>query len=164
MTSRTRTPQSGEFERDTEQARLDADAAELRSRGMSYRAIAKAQDVSPSTAMDRVKRAIAAVPVEAVEHLRSTAGEQLDALTRTAFTILMTKHPMVSHGKVIPDVEDYGPKLRAIAELRRLNESRRKLYGIDSPVRVEHTVTTAMEQEILALAAEFAVVDPDSDH
>jgi ribosomal protein L29 len=166
MTARTdqaRTPRSGEFERDVEQARLDAEAAELRARGMSYRAIAKAQDVSASTAMERVKRAIAAVPVEAVEQLRLTAGEQLDALTRQAFAILVADHPLVSHGKVIPDAKDYGPKLRAIAELRRLNESRRKLYGIDSPVRVEHTVTTDMERQILALADELGALDPDSE-
>jgi hypothetical protein len=162
-TNQARSPRTGKHERDIEQARLDAEAAELRARGLTYRGIAKQQDVSVSTAMERVKRAIAAVPVEAVEQLRLTAGEQLDALTRQAFAIMMTEHPLVSDGRVIPGAQDYGPKLRAIEALRRLNESRRKLYGIDSPVRVEHTVTTAMEQEILALAADFGVLDPDSD-
>jgi hypothetical protein len=162
-TDRTRTPRSGEYERDTAQAEIDAEAARLRSQGMSYRRIGAEQSVSPSTAMERVKRAIAAVPVEAVNELRLTAGEQLDMLTVQAFRILATKHPMVSHGHVVPDVEDIGPKLAALRELRMLNESRRKLFGMDMPIKVDHTVTTDMERQILALAEELGAVDPDTD-
>jgi predicted DNA-binding protein YlxM (UPF0122 family) len=135
-----------------------ADAARLRAIGLSYRQIAERQGVSQSTAYDRVKRALAAVPVEAVRELRQVELERLDMLVAKAWQVLEDTHPYVTReGKVLEDLEDAGPVLQAITTLQRLSESRRKLLGLDAPTRTEITVTDQMTAEIERLAAELGV-------
>lgn len=158
-TKRTRTPRSGEFERDMEQARLDAEAAELRAQGMTYRAIGAAMGIDPTTARDRVLRAIDAVPVEAVAELRARSGARIEMLMFEAFKILTAEHPKVDHGRKIEGVFDQGPRIAAIREMRLLDHEYRQLFGLDMPTKLDLTVTTEMEREIMALAQELGLQD-----
>lgn len=130
----------GDFDTSLDHMELAADAARLRAQAKSYREIAAIQGVNVATAHNRVKRALAAVPVEAVADLRRVELERMDLLVAKAFDILEASHPYVSQGKVFYDLEDDGPKLQAIRELRQLSESRRKLLGLDAPIQHNLTV------------------------
>lgn len=162
MTTRTRT-ERGRFVRTLSQAETDAEAARLRGDGYSYRRIADFMGCTTATAHDRVSRALAAVPKEAVETVRAVWGERLTAAFVEAARILATDHVTVSHGKIIrgddgePLIDD-GPKLQAIAAIVRLSESARKLEGADVPVTQHHDVivehTTTLDAEIERLMAE----------
>lgn len=168
LTALTARDSMGRFTRTLDQAEIDADAARLRARGKSYRQIAAIMGCSAPVAHDRVRRALAAVPAEAVDELRTIEGERLDLLLQEAERILATNHVMVSHGRIIrgddgePLIDD-GPKLQAIAQLRFLSESRRKLTGADAPVKVETKVTieetTVMDAEIRELVEQFKAHD-----
>lgn len=157
--TRTRKPRAGTFERDTTQARIDADAASLRAGGATYRQIAEAQGCDLHTAHARVQRAIAAVPVEAVTELRLISGQRLDRAIAKAYSLAMADHPLVYRGRVVPGVLDRGPNIAALRELRMLDESKRKLFGTDVPQEVRLVVKDAMVDEIERLAAELGL-DP----
>ena len=153
MTTRTPDPEptseprtrsaDGEFESSPEGMRLAAEAADLRARRMSYRQIAEHQGCSISTAHDRVKRALAAIPVEAVDHLRSVELEHLDSLAR----VLLLITPATS-GATRTE------RIQAVRELRQISESRRKLLGLDAPTNINLLVTDTMQAEIDAMIAE----------
>lgn len=160
MTDSTAHDAEGKFQSTIDHATKAAEAAQLRAMGFSYREIARQQGIDVHAAHDRVKKAIAAVPVEAVNELRRTALEQLDMLTVQAYTILTTEHPLIQRGRVVPGVKDVRPKLAALTELRRLNESKRALLGLDAPQQHKVTVSDSLTAEIERLAQELGVVDP----
>ena len=160
MTNRTRTGR-GQYTTTLDDMETAAQAALLRAQGASYRQIAAAQGVSVSTAHERVRRALAAVPVEAVAELRKVELARLDMLTERAFAELERKHPTISGGRRFDDVEDSGPVFQAIDKIRLLSESRRRLLGLDAPSRVSMTVSDEMSAEIERLAAELGVTNPD---
>lgn len=92
---------------------------------------------------------------DAAEAYREAEAAKLDALEEAAWRVLERDHVTVSHGKVIQvtntetgakiDLLDDKPTLDAIATLLRISESRRKLYGLDSPDRTETGVTVRYE-------------------
>lgn len=148
----------GQMERDVEQAMLDAEAVQLRAKRMSYPEIAGQMGCSLSTAYDRVKRAIAAVPYEAVEELRRIELESLDELEQKCRAVLTARHVKVDHGQVIM-VEgvmllDDAPVLHAAAQILRIKDMRAKLTGeyaaTKAEVKVEHTTAADAELERLA--------------
>lgn len=158
---------NGQKERDIEQARLDTEAAELRAQRMSYPKIAAQQGCSVSTAYERVKRAIAAVPFEAVEELRRVELESLDELERAAIEVLRTKHIRVDHGRVIEvDGErliDDSPVLQAIACILRVKQQRARLVPqLEAPSRTEVTHfdgDSNLDREIEHLLAEMGSLE-----
>lgn len=156
-----RKPRNARYERDVEGARLDAEAAQLRSGGATYRQIAEAQGVDVSTAHARVFRAIAAVPVEAVNELRSVSGQRLDRAIARAYALAMADHPLVYRGQAVSGVFDRQVNIAALRELRQLDESRRKLFGVDVPAEVRVTVKDDMVEEIERLAAELGLNDAE---
>lgn len=160
MTDLTHNAQ-GEFEGSLDHMELAAEAARLRATGLSYRQIAAAQGITAAGAHDRVKRALAAVPVEAVTQLRQVELERLDALVAKAFDVMTDSHPYVSQGKVFYDLEDSGPVVAAIRELRMLSESRRKLLGLDAPTQVNLSLTDPMLQQIQQMEAELGLVQKE---
>lgn len=117
-------------------------AAELKSRGLSYREVAKEMECSVSTAYDMVQRAIADIPREDTESLRAMELARLDFRERVLLGILGKFTPRVSaSGKVVLHngevVEDYDVKIRAVAGLGRISERRAKLLGLDAALQVE---------------------------
>ncbi|GAB3802463.1 hypothetical protein GCM10028798_19660 [Humibacter antri] len=159
MTTRT-----GKTTRSTARALSDAqkaaEAVRMRVTGMTYREIAVVQHVAVSTVHERVCRALAAVPVEAVNELRALELQRLDDLQARLTAIASASHPKVSRGRVITGVDDWGPVLRALGQLRQVSESRRKLLGLDAPAKVDLHVSDEMTAEIERLAAELGVTDP----
>lgn len=157
MTSEQR---SGEH--DLGDAEHDMEAARLRTAGLSYREIGVQVGCSASTAYLRVKRALAAVPAQAVEELRAESDEHLRALMKIAYREATRDHLVVQAGKIVKDAEgkpliDHAVKLRAVAELRALNESLRKLWGIDPPqkTRIEVITEETLDEEFARLTAEY---------
>lgn len=165
MTTRTRTPQAGTFERDLEQAETDAEAARLRSTGLSYPALAKRLGCSQSTAYDRVQRAIAAAPREAGEAARALEESRLDVLWEVAWQIAHGTYRAVSQGKVL-DEFDATINLQAIDRLIKIQERRAKLRGLDAPTRkiVEVITEDVIDAELRRLESELAAngVDPEA--
>jgi hypothetical protein len=137
----------GDFTRTIEHARLDAEAAELRAMRLSYRAIAARQGVDVSTAHSRVKRALAAVPVEAVTELRQIEGDALDASMRAL--------QVIAQDATVSERD----RIAARRELRLCGESKRRLFGLDAPAEVRVTVSDTMTSEIERLAAELGLDD-----
>lgn len=147
----------------------DAQAAELRTQGLTYQQIAAEMGyASGRSAWDAVNRAITAVikePGEAVLHfeLERLDAElvRLDDLEAAARKVLTARHITVSNGRVIlhPDtgdpMEDDGPVLQAIDRLvkiedarRRNGERRAKLTGIEAAVKVDATVHEVSQEDI----------------
>lgn len=154
-TGGTRGP-DGKYTRTPETAERDAEAARLRSRGLSYRAIADAMGwASGSVAFRAVRRALAAVveepaaEVRALELQRLDADlERLDTAEAAVMKVLEAEHVVIQHGRVVElngsPVPDDAPVLQAVDRLVRINdarvrvsESRRKLLGLDAPVKAE---------------------------
>jgi AraC-like DNA-binding protein len=149
----------GEFEHDLEQAQLDAQAARLRSNRLTYPQIAEQMGCSVSTAYTRVKRALAAVPVEAVQELRRIDLADLDwQAQRLRLIVLEDHYTRAAGGK---EYLDRRVNIAALRELRLVNESRRKLLGTDAPAEVRLTVRDEIASEIERLSAELGLSDEE---
>lgn len=135
-----RTHKTGRYVRTPETAARDAEAARLHGEGWTYQEIADhfgwATKSSAYLAVERALRDVAA-PAKGV---RDRRDRELQLLWDSALEILNNHHVVVSNGKVIEldgqPLQDDGPRLQAIEQLRKVNESRRKLDGIDAPSRV----------------------------
>jgi hypothetical protein len=140
---------------DIEQARRDNEAVELRVQGLTFREIATRLEVAPQTAKNMVDRACASVPVEAVTQLRQVQLSRYDFQRRVALRLLAANNPLIQNGRVImvekeqadgriinEPVTDVGPKFRALAELRKIEDSIAALCGTPMPKRMELNVIT----------------------
>lgn len=149
LTERTRGP-DGRYIRELATAERDAEAARLRSRGMSYRAIATDLGVEVAAAHAAVQRALAAVVAEPAADVRALELDRLDAMYAAVLGVLERKHITVNNGKVIqlPDedgkltpLEDDAPILQAVDRLLKIQARRAALLGLDAPVKAETGVT-----------------------
>lgn len=144
------------LERTIDDAENDAKAARLRAQRKTYPEIAEIMGCSLSTAYNRVWRAIRSAPVEDGQALRDAELAHLDVLAAKAWEVLVSEHPLVSNGKRFDDLRDAAPVLAAIRELRQLSESRRKLLGLDAPVKHDVKVSDGLDADIERLVAELA--------
>lgn len=155
----------GRYRRTPETVARDAEAARLYGEeGWSYQEIADHYGFSHrSTAMDAVNRGYrdAGAPAKGVRERRE---RELQFLWDSGLEILNNHHVVVSNGKVIEidgvPLADDGPRLSAIEQLRKINESRRKLDGVDAPSRVS-VEAEQLGRDILKLLD--ATLGPDSD-
>lgn len=150
---------------------------DLRLEGLSYRAIeAATQDPNGPTGGKRVAYASAKEMVDkeaarridpkvdawraiVVERLEGTHA-RLDRMEAAALVVLERHHITVNNGRVVTlddgePILDDGPVLSAIDRLAKIedarlknNESLRRLFGLDMPVKVDHTVTETTQQDI----------------
>ena len=155
---------------DVEQAIAEAEAAALRRDGYTFRQIAEAQGCALSTAHERVQKAIAAVPVEAVNAIRATELERLDAMLRIAWKQATTDQPKVDHGRVVYDdstgepVIDHAAKLNALDRLLRISAERRRLIpNLEAPRTASVTVYSEDTIDAMIREAEAALAEPDRD-
>lgn len=149
-------------------AHRDAQALELRAAGATYRQIAQRLGVSVSTAHECVTRGPDRTRREPAEQLRELELERLDRLQVEATEVLAAQHVVIQAGKVVVDKQgqpyrDHGPTLAAIRTLLQVQESRRKLLGLDAPVKVDAKILTVdqMDARIGELEALLAAEDPD---
>ena len=130
---------TGEFVRTLDQVELDIEALKLRSLGWTYQKIGDNQGVSKAAAYQRVQRALAAVPSDAVEEHRKLMGEQIDALLEVAFDQALT-------GK---------RSLFAIDRCIMLMERKARLHGLDAPSKQQVEVVNYDGNSIEARVAEL---------
>jgi|APCry1669191860_1035381.scaffolds.fasta_scaffold05821_2 orotate phosphoribosyltransferase-like protein len=125
----------GGYVRTMDSAEADADALRLRSRGLTYRQIADALDVDTSTAWRRCQRALAAVPLDAVEEHRALELMRLDALQEALWDKAMDGSPQA---------------VRAVLDVMA---RRSKLLGLDVPERtmIEHLSGEDIDAEVARL-------------
>lgn len=133
-----------------------AKAVEMRCKGATWDQIAAACGYagreSACTDIRRFREQTRVEAEEKLEELRALEVDRLDMLIRAAVEVLERKHVTISGGKVIrmvadgevaeegeagePLIDD-GPTLQAIDRIAKLSESRRKLLGVDAPVKLE---------------------------
>ncbi|MFF4479461.1 hypothetical protein ACFY1A_20915 [Streptomyces sp. NPDC001520] len=143
----------GRWIRTPETAARDAEAARLRARGMTYRAIAAELEMDVHSVHDAVKRALKEIVQEPAEDVRRMELERLDVLYEAAARVLEREHVTVSQGKIIyqgPDpLLDDGPVLQAIDRLLRIQERRSKLLGLDAATKTQ--VSGGVKYEIVGV-------------
>lgn len=134
------------YARDPITAATDAEATALRAQGLNYQQIADRLGLaSRGKAHDAVRRCLADTLGPPAEELRTLEGERLDEMTRKAYEVLTAKHIVVQHGKIVRDedgnpIVDHGPVLQAINTIVKISTERRRLLGLDVPVRADVTV------------------------
>lgn len=151
---------NGGFIQTVEGAERDAQACLYRSRGWSLQRIS---DELGYGSASNVRRAILAVKDAVIRpagvELVAQELAQLDYLRDKAMEVLERHHIRVDHGRVVTTGEgedkqpllDDGPILQAINTIAKLDESRRKLLGLDAAQKVDATVHE-VTQEDLALS------------
>jgi hypothetical protein len=132
----------GRYIRTIADARRDAQAAELRAQGRTYRQIAEEMGYSSKgDAWRACARATASVLREPAERMIAVESARLDDLYARAQEIADRRHLAHSNGRVVElggvPLEDDGPILAALREMRQIAESYRKLHGLDQPGKVE---------------------------
>jgi hypothetical protein len=129
---------------------------------------------SSMAAWKAVQRHQAEMPVEDRQMQRQLGADRLEELYQAAKRIYVSRHYVVSTtGRVVtgPDgttpLEDHGPKLAAVREMRALEESRRKLFALDAKPSLNtfseddaDTLLAALQQ---ADATVLEIADADED-
>jgi hypothetical protein len=153
-----------------DEARLRAQVAELRDRGLTYRAIGAELTISPATAWryheawirelrqgDPDLRNRAADALREQHEMIRRERERLEQERATVVEVLTARHLTVSHGTVITDengepLEDDAPVLAAQAQLNairdrevKLADHEAKLLGLYAKTEVNHTGTVKYE-------------------
>ncbi|MGI5179552.1 hypothetical protein ACQEVZ_24795 [Dactylosporangium sp. CA-152071] len=162
---------NGRFVRTDDTAVQDAEACRLRSDGVGYQEIAdRFGYANASSAWKAVNRALKATVAEPAARLRALELLRLDAALIEAFKIMRADHVAHSNGRVIMDpadptkpLLDPGPKLQAIDKIVKVSESRRKLIGMDAPMKVDLPTAAQVEAEIARRAAELGIGNTEGD-
>ena len=105
-------------------------AFELRKLGMSYRAIGEELGVTLKTAYQYVRFVLD----ELAEQTRESAIEVRDMELERLDACIVTVQGVIASQHTKPD-----ERLRAVNQLVKIGESRRKLLGLDAAQKVDHT-------------------------
>lgn len=170
-TNRTGRDGHGRYTRTIDTAGRDAKAARLRADGWEYRDIGRELGFSASNAYEAVQRVLKETVVPPAEDLRREEVERLNRTLRnltemrdTVLGVLARKHYAISNGKLMylgsNVLEDDDVVLRAVAQLgaiedrrTKVGESRRKLLGLDIPVKQEIEIGGGVEYRIVGVDA-----------
>jgi hypothetical protein len=153
--------QQNRYVRTAQQMEKDHEAAMLRSRSWTYKAIAEHFELAThSAAVKMVQRAIADIPRQATEELVAIEVAKIDYAERKALEVLERRHVVVSQGgKIVYDgeeqLQDDGPILQAIDRLVRLGERRARLLGLNAPTNVRLEVVNYDADTLDAELEEF---------
>lgn len=132
---------TGRFIRSLDGAERDAEAARLRTRGLSYDAIGEQLGLDKGNAYRAVQRALQATVQEPAEELRQLELARLDDMWAAVLEVLEAKHFTVSQGRIVyygdVPLADDAPVLAAVDRLLRIQERRAKLLGLDAPAKAE---------------------------
>lgn len=136
-------------QRDYDRAERKRNALELRLAGASYRDIAQALEVSPATALQDCKEALADIPAQQADEMRTVELSRLDRLQRAVW-------PRAIKGD-----------LQAVDRAIKIIDRRAKLFGLDAPQQVQITANDidldAAVDKMLRVA-EMALEKEKSNH
>lgn len=106
---------------------------------------------------DRYLAALAAIPAREAAAHRTELGELFSQVIDEAYAIAQKDHLAHSNGRVVEVVDadgkvvpvlDDGPKLAALAEVRKAAVEVMRLYGLAVPVKQELGMNTSLEIKI----------------
>lgn len=119
--------------------------------GYTFRDIGTQLGVSTSRAHQIWDKALRDVPAAEVEPLRAEVAERLDECLRRCLAVLADPMPAVtSKGEVLP-FTDQRLVLDAIAEIRKGEEVRARLFGLNAPVRSEIAAVQNVRYEVVGV-------------
>jgi hypothetical protein len=159
---------NGQFERDPEVARRDAEACRLRAQNLSYADIAAELGISKTAAYEGVQRVLAETVREPADELRQLELMRLDELAQKTREVMNATHYVVSQGKVVrltragAPLEDDAPVLAAVDRLLRIQERRARLLGLDMPQRIS-IEAQQLGEDVRGLIAALLAGDEDPD-
>lgn len=135
----------GQYIRTPETAARDAQAAELRAQGWTFKRIAEELGYADrSGARLAIRRALTDIVKGPAEKLLAIHMERLETLYEAAMEVMEEDHVVVSHGRIVTGedgqpLKDNGPKLAAIREARSTLDAFWNLAGMKKPAKVEHS-------------------------
>lgn len=144
-----------------QRAEMAQKAYAMRLKGATNEAIGQELGVSRETVRKLLTEYRTALTAPEADELRRVENDKLDRLEAVAWKLLEENHVAFQHGKVVSldgkPISDKEPVFKAIDRLLKTSESRRKLWGVDVPVKTEHHVTTSsvVDESIAALVAEM---------
>lgn len=165
-TERPRNNGSGRFVKSSGSAERAAEAAKLRSTGMSWDDVALALGFADASGAYRAAQEAMRAIAEPARELRAMELARLDFALRMAWQVMVTEHITVSQGRVVLHPEtglplrDHGPVLAAIDRVIKIGERRARLLGLDAPTKIEAITVDQIEHAITQLAEELGVHDP----
>ena len=113
--------------------------------GWTQTRIAESHNLSQQHVSDIIREVRESIPEEDLADVRTTIVERLDTLIAEAHDVLRSHHYVVSNaGKIVYDengqpLRDDGPRLAAAKAIVGFDAERRKLLGLDSPTKLEHS-------------------------
>ena len=142
-------------------AEMRAKAFEMRLANRPWKEVAEALGVSRPTATKLVEEYKEALLTPQAEQLRKVENEKLDRIEALAWRLLEDNHVAFQHGKVVTldgkPIEDTEPIFKGINSVLKVAERRAKLWGLDTPVKTEHVVTTKspIDASVMDLVAQM---------
>lgn len=143
---------------EAQRAEYRTKAYAMRLKGHSLNEIGVELGFSRETARKLISEYVEALTIPLAEQMRKTEDDKLNRREAMLWGFLADKYEVVSHGKVVTKadgkpVNDIEPLLKTDAALGRIAERRAALWGLNTPVKTEHTVTTTsvVDENIKAL-------------
>lgn len=143
----------GRWIRGVESAERDGEAMRLRSLGWTLQKIADHLGYgNPSHAKRSIDAALALIPSEGAAEMRKVMDLKLDRLERKLWRLANRRYPALFQGVQV-EIDgvpqwDSGPVRGALNDLAQVYRDRRKLHGLDVPVRQEIAAETVVRYEI----------------
>jgi hypothetical protein len=165
---------AGRAERQAKAARRRAQIVHARMAGATFEEIGREHGISDTRAQQLYADAMRRTVKEPADQHRALELRRLDDLQLRLTEVLRRDHVTISGGKVVVDQDghpylDDGPVIAAGMALVRVQESRRKLLGLDEPTH--HNVSAklaaevysvdALDRELERVERELAHDDPD---
>ena len=147
-----------------QRAERDATIFRLRIAGWTERRIAAHVKISPARVHEIIADAIRDLVEPEVEELRKITAARLDDQRAVASTVRARPHFVVQGGKIVRDdhgdpLIDDGPVLAANDQLRKIDETEIRLYGLAAkePLEIVLERRSEMEGEAVANAVEGVI-------
>jgi hypothetical protein len=133
----------GRFVDDPEVLQRDTEAARLRGQGWTWQAISDELGYADrSTASKAVARLRLEIITPAIEEMRDAEDAKLDQVEQACMAVLQARHLKFHDGQALTHegelVTDDEHVLKATAQLLKIAERRARLWGLDSPIKVDH--------------------------
>lgn len=113
--------------------------------GWSQARIAEHHGIGQQRVSQILREVRESIPEQDRQNVRTTVVERLDTMIAEAHEIMRSHHYVVSNsGKIVCDedghpLRDDGPRLQAAKAIVQFDAERRKLLGLDSPTKLEHS-------------------------
>ncbi|MGC5562822.1 hypothetical protein ACPYPG_08265 [Streptomyces sp. FR-108] len=138
--------QVGKTGNSAQRAALAAEVYKLRLKGATYKEIGAEFGFSYETSRRLVTEYIESLVVPLAEQMRKVEDDKLNRVDAVCWKLLEDNHVAFQHGKVVSHdgkpIKDTEPVYKAVDRIIKTSESRRRLWGLDTPVKTEHVVTT----------------------